>query len=152
MAKLADEELTALLGVKMESETLNPLYQTLRARLTNSIINLSLMEKQKSILEKRIVKNEVELSRLQKELADKEAELIRLERITTISREEYSMFVRKQALYKTMGAVSVGDIAIIARAIEPTNPIKPKKKQNVLIGGFLGLNSRIWLRSFRRIF
>lgn len=152
MAKLADEELTALLGVKMESETLNPLYQTLRARLTDSIINLSLMEKQKSILEKRIVKNEVELSRLQKELADKEAELIRLERITTISREEYSMFVRKQALYKTMGAVSVGDIAIIARAIEPTNPIKPKKKQNVLIGGFLGLNSRIWLRSFRRIF
>lgn len=139
MAKIAEEDLTALLGLKMESETVNPLYETLRKRLTDTMINLSLLEEKKSVLEKRIAKNEVELSRLEKELADKEAELIHLERVTTISREEYSMFVRKQASHKTMGAVSVGDITIIARAIEPTKPIKPKKRQNVLISGVLGL-------------
>lgn len=139
MAKITGEELVALLGLKMESETVNPLYQSLRKRLTDTMINLSLLKKRKSVLEKRIIENKIELSRLQKELAGREAELVRLQRATSLSREEYLMFVGKEALSKIMGAVSIGDIVIIARAVEPIERVSPRRKQIVLISGILGL-------------
>ena len=139
MAKIIGKDLTGPPGLKMESEEVDPLYQSLQKQLTDTTINLSVLKKGKSVLEKRITENEIELSRLQKELDDKEAELTRLERAVNISREEYLVFARKEALSKTMGAVSVGDIVLIARAVEPSKPIKPRKKQNVLISGILGL-------------
>lgn len=148
MAKITGENLAGLLSLKMESEMVNPLHQSLRKRLTDTMINLSLLEERKLVLKKRILENKIELSKLQKELDDKEAELTRLKRITSISREEYLIFVRKEILSKTIGAVSIGDIILIARAVKPRKPIKPKKRQNILISGILGLMAGFFCASF----
>lgn len=149
LAKMANKDLSDLLGLKIESEQVNPLYESLRARLTDATISLATLKLNKKVLEERMKKNEEELNTLRLELANKETELARLSRERDLVREKYYSFTRREVFVKTVGEASIGRISIAAPAIEPTSPSGPSVRKNVLIAGFLGLFVGTFLAFFQ---
>jgi capsular polysaccharide biosynthesis protein len=51
----------------------------------------------------------------------------------------YLLLKNKYEEYRIAEAVKAAGVTVIDRAITPRSPVKPKKKLNVAIGGFLGV-------------
>ncbi len=69
-----------------------------------------------------------------------------LERQVGINEANYKLYLTKfeeAKISENMNRQKIGNVSIIESAIPPLKPIKPKKRLNVLIGGFLGLLSGI---------
>lgn len=149
LAKAGGKDVADFLTVKIESEQINPLYENLRTRLTDTTITLATLKLNKKVLEERMKKNEEELNSLRLELANGETALTYLTQERDLAREKYYSFVRREIFVKTAGEVSIGRISIAALAIEPTQPSGPSIRKNVLTAGFLGLFLGIFLAFLR---
>ncbi|MBN2357613.1 polysaccharide biosynthesis tyrosine autokinase [candidate division KSB1 bacterium] len=80
---------------------------------------------------------EIEM-RMQK-LPDDEYRLVDLQRNKKIAEEQYNSLLEKISKMDISDVVVEDEIAILDRAIRPTSPINPSKKQKIFIGAGLGL-------------
>lgn len=126
VAKASQQDINNLLGLKMESEEVNPLYQELRSQLVNVTINLANMKIRKQVLEKRIEDTKSELELLGRENADKEAQLESIQRQFNLAKEEYTVFAKQVAQAKTLVSASMGNVSIVSYALEPIKTYNSK--------------------------
>ena len=72
-------------------------------------------------------------------LPSKEVQLSRLIRNQSVLEQMYLLLKNKYEEYRIAEAVKAAGVTVIDRAITPRSPVKPKKKLNMVIGGFLGV-------------
>jgi capsular exopolysaccharide synthesis family protein len=72
-------------------------------------------------------------------LPEKSLRLARLQRSTNVGENIFLMLKEKYEEARIKEAGQIGNVRIVDKAITPENPIRPKKKLNVLLGAFLGL-------------
>ncbi|OPX18106.1 hypothetical protein BXT86_02940 [candidate division WOR-3 bacterium 4484_100] len=74
-----------------------------------------------------------------KQLPEAEVNLAQLERKKLANEEIYTMLMGKLEESKIAEAMQISEARIIDSATPPKNPMAPKKKQNTILGFFLGL-------------
>jgi len=72
-------------------------------------------------------------------LPEKSLKLARLKREATVNNSIFMMLRTKYEENRIAEAGQIGSIRIVDKASPPENPIKPKKKMNLILGFFLGL-------------
>ena len=128
-----------VLNLRFTSEELNPVYDNLAQELASSMISLHSLKTEKSELEKNIANFKKHLEALKKELAQEKLTQSRLERVVEIARQTFGVLSQKAEEIKiSLGATS-NTVKVVSLATEPRSPIKPRKGQNILISGVLGL-------------
>jgi tyrosine-protein kinase Etk/Wzc len=80
-----------------------------------------------------------EAEREMKSLPAEELEYARLERDVKINEELYTLLARRFKEAEISAADRVQSAFIVTPAIEPTSPMKPNKRLNMMIGSFLGV-------------
>lgn len=121
------------------SEERNPIYYNLTQQLISSNITITTLQTEKNQLEKNLNLLSLELTKLKEELVEKEITLSRLI-IEYIAKEKlYNYFYKQSEEMRLSLAVETDLLKIANLAYEPKSPIKPNKKLNILIAGFLGL-------------
>jgi len=78
-------------------------------------------------------------SNLLKGIPEKELELGRLMRDKEVADNIYTMLLKKREETKIQKAERAGNIRIIDSALVPKDPIRPRKKLNIILGAFLGM-------------
>jgi uncharacterized protein involved in exopolysaccharide biosynthesis len=71
-----------------------------------------------------------------------EKQMNELERQVAIDETNYKLYLTKfeeAKISESMDRQKIANVSVIEPALPPLNPIKPRKKLNVLVGGFLGL-------------
>ena len=93
-----------------------------------------------------------ELAKLEqklKELPEAERELARLTRQATVSADIYIFLLQKHEEARIAKAATISNINVIDPAILPEQPIKPRKKKNLLLGLLVGLMFGVGLAFFQ---
>jgi len=72
-------------------------------------------------------------------LPEKSLNLARLERNAKVGENIFLMLKEKYEEAKITEAGQIGNVRIIDEALSPVDPIRPKKKVNVAVGGLLGI-------------
>jgi capsular exopolysaccharide synthesis family protein len=75
----------------------------------------------------------------------------RLERDRQVNEKIYLLMKQRYEESRITEASQIGNVHVIDKAVPPKYPIKPKKKMNLLLGGFLGLGlgvGIIFIREF----
>ncbi len=78
-------------------------------------------------------------SRRMNVLPEKSLKLARLQRSTKVGENIFLMLKEKHEEARIKEAGQIGNVRIVDKAIAPEEPIRPKKKLNVLLGAFLGI-------------
>jgi len=78
-------------------------------------------------------------------LPEKVLDLARLERRRKVDEQTYILMIQKLEETKIQEAAQAKNVHIIDEAIEPLEPVKPKKKLNLLLGIILGLGLGVGL-------
>ena len=106
------------------------------------VANILKLETQKISLNARVKEykklNDYYLSQLET-LPRQNIDFIRLKRTQQVNEKLYIMMKEKYEESRISEASKIGSIYVIDKAIPNIDPIKPKKKMNVLIGAILGL-------------
>jgi len=144
-SKITKKEMSDLLSLKLESETLNPLYEDLKERLINSTISLANYQVRKEILEKEIKKIEIDLQTLQYDLIDKQKNLERFTREYDLTKEKYKEFSQREAVTRAYAPLSIGSVSLLAPIYVSEAPISQFNFKDVAISGLIGLIVGIFL-------
>ena len=72
-------------------------------------------------------------------LPDRVLQLARLERRRQVDEQTYMMLTQKLEEAKIQESAQARNVKIIDRAIQPTRPVKPNKRMNLMLGALLGL-------------
>ncbi len=89
-----------------------------------------------------------ELEGLPKTIID----LARLERDKTVKEQTYLLMTQKLEETKITQAGKAGNVSLLDKALEPEEPLKPKKKLNLMLGVLIGLGLGIGLAFVREYF
>jgi len=81
-------------------------------------------------------------------LPEKSLRLARLERNAKVGENIFLMLKEKYEESKIKEAGQIGNVRIIDKALPPEDPIKPKKKINLLLGALLGLGLGLGMAFF----
>lgn len=81
-------------------------------------------------------------------LPEKSLRLARLERNAKVGENIFLMLKEKYEESKINEAGQIGNVRIIDKALPPVDPIKPKKKINLLLGALLGLGFGLGMAFF----
>ncbi len=110
-----------------------------RQALMDSIISIKSLKanlySKASSYKKLVDEYDVKLS----SLPEKMLEFTRLERIRSIQAETYSFMRQKLEEARIGEASKLGKIRVVDTAIADTDPIKPNKILNIIVGAFMGL-------------
>ena len=85
-------------------------------------------------------------------LPAKVLELARLERRRKVDEQTYILMVTKLEETKIQAAAQNRNVYVIDKAIEPLEPVRPKKKLNLLLGVLIGLGLGVGLAFVREYF
>lgn len=130
--KLA-EEVERVVGT--ETMTLNAIYQELYGKLINLEVEANALAAREVALLAVISEREQDLSRLPAQ----ELELARLMREAKVLEELYVLLRTRREEARISEAMQTADVQVIDRAAVPTQPVKPRIKLNIAIGGVLGV-------------
>lgn len=120
-----------------EASSLNPVHQNLIQGKIQAEAEIAAASAQKAAISAIVADEETIL----KSLPTKERGLVRVMRDATVAQEIYIMLAKRYEEARISEVMQPTDVQIIDRAEAPDwdQPIKPKKKLNVLIAAFLGL-------------
>lgn len=121
--------------VNAEAPSQNPVHQELLQQRIQAEVEIGAATAQQVALKKLLAHGEREIIKL----PSQEQELARLMRDTSVAQEIYVMLAKRYEEARISEVMQPNDVQIIDQAIIPEHPIKPKRKLNVLIAGFLGL-------------
>jgi len=122
-SKMSKKAMSDLLTLKLESETLNPLYENLKERLINTTISLANYQVRKGILEKETAKINNELESLQSELIDKQNKMNKLNREYELTKARYQEFSQREAVTRAYAPLSIGNISLLTPIYVSDNPV-----------------------------
>lgn len=128
-----NEEILSSARIKLV--TLTPLEQSLIEKKIKFEIEKLALSARQAPLEKIISESDKEVSRF----PEKQLALSRLQRKVNVNNRIYTMLQERLKEAQIKEASEQVNIKVVDKAIAPEHPIKPKKKLNTLIGGFLGL-------------
>jgi succinoglycan biosynthesis transport protein ExoP len=121
--------------VSTETMAVNPNYQSMVQQIMTLEVEQVALQAKQQALGKLITEVERSLTGL----PNKEVQLSRLIRNQSVLEQMYLLLKNKYEEYRITEAVKAAGVTVIDRAITPQSPVKPKKKLNVAIAGFLGL-------------
>ncbi len=137
--KIAEVEKTIKEGVAeivtSRTETLNPIYQSLREKIINLQTGIVSGNVQLDICQKQID----DINKNLRKLPAKQLELTRLQREITVTENVYLMLRTRREEIKIQEAMQTSDLVTVDPAIVKENPIKPNVKLNIVIAAFLAL-------------
>ncbi len=121
--------------VNIEAPSQNKIHQELLQQKMQAEVELGATMAQKAELDQIITSGESQIAKLPTE----EQNLARLMRDTALAQEIYIMLAKRYEEAQISEAMQPTDVQIIDQATTPNNPIKPKRKMNVLLTAFIGL-------------
>lgn len=131
-AKLT-EEVERVVGT--ETRTLNTIYQELYGTLINLEVEANALKAREEALLSIIAEREAELSTLPAQ----ELELARLMREAKVLEELFILLRTRREEARISEAMQTADVQVIDAAMLPEQPVKPRVKLNIAIGGVLGV-------------
>jgi succinoglycan biosynthesis transport protein ExoP len=156
--KARDDELTAQIKEQERTipvdkgligkEEINPLYIDLISRRAYTTVNIQSLRAEILQLKNNIKNLNDEVSGLRKQLAEQELIQTRLTRNTDTAKSTFEILSKKGEETRISSAIKAASIRISVPATPPEYPIKPKKMQNVMLAGIVGLLATIILAFF----
>lgn len=126
-------EVERVIGV--ETQTINPIRNDLYAKLISNQVELFALEAR----EKAVTVLREEIDEQYAHLPQKELELVRLMRDVEVAEEIYLLLTTQNEEIRINEQMHSGNLEVVDEAIVPSNPVKPRVKLNLAIGGVLGL-------------
>jgi tyrosine-protein kinase Etk/Wzc len=139
--KKLNEEIQRVVAVRIGSS--DPLVY--RGEIIQQIATVQVELKSAETKYKSLLKISSDYNKRMSLLPDTELELARKTRTYSMNEKVYSMLVEKHEDAKITEQAKMGNIRLVESADLPSNPIKPKKTMNLLIGFVLGIGSGIGL-------
>lgn len=121
--------------VSTETEALNPVYQELYQQAGQLMVEALAMEVRLDTLAKLIAEQEQQFV----QLPEKELQLANLVRNAKVSEQIYIMLRQKYEEVRITEAMESANVRVVDAALEPLEPIRPRKMLNVAIAAVLGL-------------
>ena len=121
--------------VNAEAPSMNPIHQELVKTNLQAEVGTTAYSARQGAINKIIGENEQILT----SLPTKERGLARVLRDATVAQEIYIMLAKRHEEARINEVMQPTDVQVVEVAVAPDKPIKPKKTQNVLIAGILGL-------------
>lgn len=121
--------------VGTETEALNPVYQELYQQAGQLMVEALAMEVRLDTLAKLIAEQEQQFV----QLPEKELQLANLVRNAKVSEQIYIMLRQKYEEVRITEAMESANVRVVDAALEPLEPIRPRKMLNVAIAAVLGL-------------
>ncbi|MDF2545680.1 MAG: hypothetical protein K0R93_578 [Anaerosolibacter sp.] len=140
-----------LYTVKVQSEEINDAYIELKKQADLLKIELATNTALKSNLEKQILNTQKELEVLQVELAEKQYEDRIISQKVEFAQNTYDSFQEKYEETRIAKSSAIGDatIIIVSPAVEPMQPVGPRKALNMAIAGVLGIMLAVFIAFFK---
>lgn len=128
----------------------NPVYERIAQELVAREVKISEFQAQKAAMTAAVAVLGTEINDLQAELAGKRAERDRLQDSVNRLKDTYSILADNINRTQVIRSISIGDtsLMVVARAVIPTDPIKPQKALNVAVAFVLGLMLSVFLTFF----
>lgn len=105
--EINQRKITELIDMKLEEENINPVHQSLKARLIDTTIHITTLQTRKNVIALEIEKIKIEIEKLKKELAVEEDKLRKLEFNYHSAKERYNELLKREALMQTYISHSV---------------------------------------------
>ena len=118
-----------------KTETISPIYTELYTKLVIYETEVNALKAKQDALENLVAEYESKVNKLPQQ----ELSLARLQRDQQVNAELYAILVKARNRTEIESASEIGTIEVVDPALKPTDPVKPKKKRNTLIGSMLGL-------------
>jgi len=125
-----------------------PLELDIKQNLINTTISLVTLETEAQRLKEYVIRLKEDINRMKVELAAEQLKNTQLTRAVDTAKITYDILSKKLEETKISTFVRKGNIQIVTRAVQPESPIGPKKRQNVMIAGVVGLLASIMLAFF----
>jgi len=129
-------------------EEINPLYVNLISRRADTAVNMQSFDAEILQLKKNLKNLNDDVSGLRKQLAEQELIRTRLTRNVDTANSTFEVLSKKGEETKISSAIRATTIQVSVPAMPPEFPIGPKKRQNVMIAGVVGLLASIMLAFF----
>jgi polysaccharide biosynthesis transport protein len=128
-------------GTGSSEQILNPLWSSLTQQRTEKSVALAEKRALRSGYESSITQLTLELTDLQKALAERRTEEYRLQKEVSQLETAYSLLKEKIIQTQMQKSMNIGEanMSIVAPAIQPKQPVRPRKAMNVAVAGVLGL-------------
>jgi len=121
--------------IPTETESLNPVYQTLLQKLLAVQADILALEARRNALSSLIQQNDALLNGL----PQKELELARLTRDVAVNEEVYMMLRTRYEETRIAENMQTSDVWVVDPAVVPTSPVSPRPTLNMAIALVLGL-------------
>ncbi|WP_258358928.1 GumC family protein [Moorella sulfitireducens] len=136
-------------GLTLESEEPNPVYLALATEINKYHMEVARLEEKLAALQQAIIITEEELQAIQGELAQKKVIDARYQARLQNLQENYQALLARSEDARIAGTLDTStQIRVIAPAVEPVVPVKPRKMLNMAIAGVLGLMAGVFLAFF----
>ncbi len=130
---------------QVREEFVNPVYQQVQDSLVDTNLEIQALKAGLQAREKGLVSNRQKLTQLLREKATKEMTLDQLSEDHQTAQKNYATWSNKYQEASLMVSARSTDLKVMAPAIVPEKPIKPRILLNILIAGGLGLMVSILL-------
>lgn len=121
--------------VGTETQSINPIHRDLYSQLINIQVELVAQEAREQAITS--IRDQIDEDYLG--LPAKELELVRLMRDVEVEEEIYLMLLTRNEEIRINEEMHSGNLQTVDLAVVPENPIKPRIKLNIAIGGVLGI-------------
>jgi len=129
-------------------EEINPLYINLISRRADTAVNIQSLNAEILQLKTNLKNLNEEVSGLKKQSTEQELIQTRLIRNVDTAKSTFEILSKKGEETKISSAIKAATIQISVPATPPESPIGPKKRQNVMIAGVVGLLASMMLAFF----
>ena len=128
-------------GSGSSEQALNPLWQSLVQQQRDKIIALAEKSALRSGYEASVAQLTQEINGLQSALAEKRTEEYRLAKQVSQLEQAHSLLGEKIIQTQMTRSMNIGEanISIVAPAVQPVLPVRPRKALNCAVAGILGL-------------
>jgi len=147
----SDMDAKELAGIKMSSEVINPLYSSLKQSISSYKLEISMLITERKNLTEVIAKTAKDLDVLQLQLSEKKAEEEKILTRVDDVKSNYNLLSSRFEESKIASTMDTGQALItkIAPAMEPINPVGPRKMLNIAIAMVLGGMVSVFIAYFR---
>ena len=132
----------------LKSENINPIYQSLEARVVNTEIEINTIKSRTEYLSKAVESLIKENKELENDIIQKESDLAQLTREVDISKKFYNDLSAKVDENRLVKVAQFGDVQVVSPAITPRSPEGQGKTKIVVLAGILSLMLGMFLAFF----
>lgn len=140
-----------LFGVSIEAEEVNYTYVELKNTTNALYVKLAEEVAQKKNLQSEIDTLQKELETLQADLAERQHQDIIMQEKVKFAQNTYNSFMEKYEEIRIAKSSDIGEasIIIISPAVEPLEPVAPKKVLNILVSLVFGILAGVFAALFK---